>query len=298
MINFASKVTVEDNYLKVFDIPIPIEYLMTLLSRIIKIIIIIVIMSLLIKLGNAIINKIVKKQIESNTKFSLDEKKAYTFGSILKSILRYTVYFIGITAVLTVIFGPISITLASVGGVAIGFGAQTLVKDIINGLFILFENQFSVGDYVTLGDFKGIVEIIGLRTTVLKDFSGEVHILPNSTIAEVTNHSVADSRMLVDIEIAYEENIDEAIEIINKVCDDFKDSSENIVEAPKAAGVISLNESGVTIRVTGKAKAMTNWGLENDLRKRIKLALDKAEIEIPYPKTQLVNRQVSKLKGE
>ncbi len=298
MINFASKVTVEDNYLKVFDIPIPIEYLMTLLSRIIKIIIIIVIMSLLIKLGNAIINKIVKKQIESNTKFSLDEKKAYTFGSILKSILRYTVYFIGITAVLTVIFGPISITLASVGGVAIGFGAQTLVKDIINGLFILFENQFSVGDYVTLGDFKGIVENIGLRTTVLKDFSGEVHILPNSTIAEVTNHSVADSRMLVDIEIAYEENIDEAIEIINKVCDDFKDSSENIVEAPKAAGVISLNESGVTIRVTGKAKAMTNWGLENDLRKRIKLALDKAEIEIPYPKTQLVNRQVSKLKGE
>lgn len=285
---FSIDLDLENGYLRIGNFPIPIDMIQNWIGKLIKIALIIIILTILTKVGYKIINKVVKRQIESNKRFTLDEKKAYTFGSVLKSILKYTSYFIGFTAILTVLFGNISITFASVGGVAIGFGAQNLVKDIINGLFILFENQFSVGDYVTIGNYKGTVENIGLRSTILKDFSGDVHILPNSIISEVTNHSIAESRVMVDVEIAYEENVDNAIKVIEDICNEFKLENENMVDGPRPVGVVNLKSSSVTIRVLGKAKPMTQWGCENELRRRIKIGMDKSNIEIPYPKTQLV----------
>ncbi|WP_052447568.1 mechanosensitive ion channel family protein [Clostridium polynesiense] len=285
---FSIDLDLENGYLRIGNFPIPIDMIQNWIGKLIKIALIIIILTILTKVGYKIINKVVKRQIESNKRFTLDEKKAYTFGSVLKSILKYTSYFIGFTAILTVLFGNISITFASVGGVAIGFGAQNLVKDIINGLFILFENQFSVGDYVTIGNYKGTVENIGLRSTILKDFSGDVHILPNSIISEVTNHSIAESRVMVDVEIAYEENVDNAMKVIEDICNEFKLENENMVDGPRPVGVVNLKSSSVTIRVLGKAKPMTQWGCENELRRRIKIGMDKSNIEIPYPKTQLV----------
>ena len=251
-------------------------------------------MLFIIKIGNKLIDKLVKKQVESRGRLTLDSKKAYTFGSILKSILRYATYFFGITAILSVIFGPISITLASIGGVAIGLGSQSLVKDIINGLFILFENQFSVGDYIIVGSYRGIVEDIGLRTTMLKDFNGDIHIIPNSAIAEVTNKSIADSRMQVDVQIAYEEDAERAIGIIDSVCEDFSKDKEAIVEPPKVAGLISLNEFCATIRVVGKSKPMMNWSLENELRMLIKKQLKIKGVEVPYTKTRIIGAEAIK----
>ena len=255
-----------------------------------KIIIIALIMYIVIKTGNKLIQRFVEHQGKSKLSFSLNEQKAVTLGEVLKSALKYAVYFIGIAMMLSGIFNGLSVALAGIGGVAIGLGVQSLVKDIINGFFILFEDQFGVGDHVTIDRFEGIVESIGIRTTIIRDFSGDVHLIPNGHITIVTNHSRGDIRFIVDVEIAYEENIDEAINVIEKVNSEFaKENSEEIRGPIEVLGVNSLNGSGVTIRVIGRSKPLSQWKMERELRKAIKVALDQAKIEIPYPKTVIVN---------
>ena len=260
----------------------------------IRIVIIILLMYITIKIGNRLINKFVKKQIESNARFSMDNQKAKTIGEVLKSVLKYMTYFIGAALILSDAFNGISVAMASVGGFALGFGAQSLVKDIINGFFILFEDQYGVGDHVTIGTFSGIVETIGIRTTVIRDFSGDVHLIPNGTINQVTNHSRGNIRFIVDVDISYEEDIDNAINVITNVCNKYKNENENIVEPIEVLGVNSLNASSVTIRIIGKTKPLKQWEAERELRKRVKKVLDEEGIEIQYPKTQLVNKEGDK----
>ena len=187
-----------------------------IIEKIISIIFISFIMYFSTRIGNKLIKKFVDRQVASKTSFSLEPQKALTIGEVLKSILKYTVYIIGIGAMLYDILAKIPVALASAGGFAIGLGAQSLVKDIINGFFVLFEDQYGVGDHVTIGEFSGIVESIGIRTTILRDFTGDLHLIPNGSVLEVTNHSRGDIRFIVDVEIAYEENIDEAIEVIKR----------------------------------------------------------------------------------
>lgn len=280
----------ENGVLKIGNLPpIDLRSLDDFIYKMLWIVVIGIVMYIAIKVGNKIIDKMVKKQVESDLRFTMDTKKANTLGELLKSVLRYTVYFFGIAAILAHIFSGISLTFASIGGVAVGFGAQSLVKDLINGISILFEGQYEVGDHITLGPHSGVVESLGIRTTVLKDFSGDIHIIPNGIITTVTNHSRSDMRFLVDIEIAYEESIDNTIKLINQVCDKYTKTNDDITEPPAVLGVISLNPSGVTIRVAGKAKPMTQAVAERELRKEIKLELDKNGIEIPYPKTKIIN---------
>ena len=175
------------------------------------------------------------------------------------------------------------------GGFAIGIGAQSLVKDIINGFFILFEDQYGIGDHVTIGKFQGIVESIGIRTTNLRDFTGDLHLIPNGSVLEVTNHSRGNIRFIVDVEIAYEENIDETIELIKKVNKKFQEKHADKIRGDiKVLGVNSLNSSGVTIRVIGMAVPLSQWEMERELRKEIKIELDNVGIEIPYPKTKII----------
>jgi small conductance mechanosensitive channel len=180
------------------------------------------------------------------------------------------------------------IAVTSIAGVAIGFGAQNLVKDIITGFFILFEDQFAVGDYITIEGMSGIVEVLGLRITKIRDFSGDLHIIPNGSITKVTNKSRGNMRALVEFQIAYEEDIDNAIKVINRVNKEMKKDFKQIVEGPEVMGVTALGDFGVTIRVFAKTLPMEQWGVEVELRKKIKNALDMEGIEIPYPKRVLV----------
>src|SRR5699024_6993326 len=139
--------------------------------------------------------------------FYADEKKINTLSTVLKNIIKYIFYFIGLVMVLDMFNISTSSILATagIGGLAIGFGAQSLVKDIITGFFILFEDQFSVGDYVKIGEYEGIVEELGVRVTKIRDFSGELHIIPNSNIGAVTNRTRGAMRALVKVSVAYEE---------------------------------------------------------------------------------------------
>ena len=261
-----------------------------LFYKLIKIILIIIFMYISIRIGKHAIKKFVEKQVKSNAALSLDSQRAKTLGEVSKSILKYSVYFIGITTILSIIFGNITFTFASIGGVALGFGAQSLIKDFINGFFILFEDQFGVGDHVTIGQYSGIIQSIGIRTTIIKDFNGDVHSLPNGSIVEVTNHSRGNIRFLVDVDIAYEEDIDNAINAIKESCNKFEiENKDDITEPIEVLGVTALAASSVTIRVIGRTKPLKQWKMENELRKAIKITLDEKGIEIPYPKTQLIN---------
>lgn len=293
--NYLVHLSFDQDELEIWKIIIKLEDIETILNKGIKIITIIIIMYVSIKIGKYIIKKIVDNQVKSNATLSLDPQRAKTLGGIMKSILKYSVYFLGVTTILSILFGGISFTFASIGGVALGLGAQSLIKDFINGFFILFEDQFVVGDYITIGKFNGIVQTIGIRTTVIKDFSGDIHSIPNGIISEVTNHSRENTRFIVDIDIAYEEDIDYAINAIKKCCDKFQKANEDFIKEPiDVSGISALVASSVTIRVLGKTKPLTQWKMENELRKEIKITLDKEGIEIPYPKTQLINMNYDK----
>ncbi|WPC41906.1 mechanosensitive ion channel family protein [Clostridium sp. JS66] len=252
----------------------------------VKVIVILVFMYLIIKIGNGIINRYVSKQ--KNFKFSLDDKKAKTVGAVLKSILRYSVYFFGVFGIIEVLFNKIGLTFAGIGGVALGFGAQSLIKDVINGFFILFEDQFTVGDYINVDDKGGIVESMELRVTKIRDFNGDLHIIPNGLITKVTNHSRGNIRIMVDVDVSHDEDLDRAIRIISDLCDRFKAENECVTEGPKVLGISALKEDRITIRVAGKSKPMTQWDAEMKLRKEIRDVLNSANIKIPYAKVKVV----------
>lgn len=273
--------------IKIGDIPIETESIYYVCSKIMKIIIIFILMYLSIKIGNKIINRFVKKQ--SNLKFSLDDKKATTVGTILNSILRYIVYFVGIFSIIEILFGRIGSIFAGLGGAAIGLGAKDLIKDVISGFFILFEDQFSVGDYITVEDKSGIVDTIELRVTKLKDFNGDLHIIPNGLINTVTNHAKNNIRFKVEINVAYEVDIEEAINTINKVCLEYaKERKDIVVEQPSVYGITSLGNNGISIVVYGRTTPMNQWTAEIELRKRILIELKNENIEIPYNKFQII----------
>ncbi|MDU1403604.1 mechanosensitive ion channel family protein [Clostridium sp.] len=299
-INYLVHLSLDKTELEIGKVIISLEDFEVVFNKGIKIISIVIIMYLSIKIGKYLIKKAVDKQVKSNAALSLDPQRAKTLGGVMKSILKYSVYFLGITSILSVLFGGISFTFASISGVALGLGSQSLIKDFINGFFILFEDQFGIGDYVTIGNFSGIVQTIGIRTTIIKDFTGDIHSIPNCMISEVTNHSRGNTRFIVDVDIAYEEDIDNAINAINAIkecCDKFQKEHEDFINEPiEVLGVSALAASSVTIRTVGRTKPLTQWKMENELRKAIKITLDENGVEIPYPKTQLIN--INSDKGE
>ncbi|NLJ99019.1 MAG: mechanosensitive ion channel family protein, partial [Tissierellia bacterium] len=212
---------------------------------------------------------------------------------MLKNIIKYVFYFIGAIMVLDLfdINTTSILATAGIGGLAIGFGAQSLVKDIITGFFILFEDQFSVGDYISVGNLEGIVEELGVRTTKLRDFSGELHIIPNSKVEIVTNKTRGAMRALVTISVAYEEDIDRVIDVLDRVCNEIRESNKNVVEGPTILGISNLGESGIDLTIVAKTNPMEQWSVERQLRKNIKEAFDRENIEIPYSRLVLYNEE-------
>ena len=160
-----------------------------------------------IKFSEGFVSKILS--INGHKKLRLDENKRKTLAGLLKSILRYVTYFTAAINILEIVGVKTASLLAAagIGGLAVGFGAQNLVKDVISGFFIIFEDQYNVGDYVEAAGVAGVVDEVGLRTTRLRDFGGQFHIIPNGEIALVTNHSRGIKRALVKVKIAYEENL-------------------------------------------------------------------------------------------
>ena len=175
---------------------------------------------------------------------------------------------------------------AGIVGLAIGFGSQTLVKDLINGLFILFEESIRVGDYVDVGKDEGTVEAVGLRTVKLRDLSGNVHVVPNSSIDAVMNYSKEFSRTVIDVGVAYREDVDEVMDIIREVGEEMRNDpeySKNILEPIEVFGLQKFDDSAIVIRARLTTKPLKQWGLKREFNRRIKKVFDQRGIEIPFP---------------
>lgn len=257
---------------------------LNIFGKMILIVIIVFSIKIIISIINGIIDKTLKDKDKTN--YFISNKRANTIGIILKKSVKYTLYFIAILMILEM-FGIKTTSIlatAGVGGLAIGFGAQSLVKDVITGFFILLEDQFAVGDYIQISNFEGVVEELGLRVTKLRDFTGELHIIPNGEIKVVTNRTRGAMRAVVTVDIAYEEDIDRAIRVIEELSKEIKDTNQFILEGPIVQGVEAFGSSGVSIRVIAKTEAMEQWDVERVIRKKIKEAFDRENIEIPYQK--------------
>lgn len=259
-------------------------------GKLIRAIVIFILMKIVISLLYSLIDRFFTRRHAS--RFKIEERKSNTLAVILKSVTKYVLYFIGTVSILKEFGLPIESILATagIGGLAIGFGAQSLVKDIITGFFILFEDQYSVGDYIKTGSFDGIVEEIGIRITKIRAFSGELHIVPNGNIQTVTNLSRGSMRALVNVEIAYEEDVDRALIILSELSKRLSAENDNIVEGPTVLGVTNLGESGIQLTVIAKTKPMEQWAVEREIRKGIKEEFDRADIEIPYPKRVVIEK--------
>lgn len=217
---------------------------------------------------------------------SLAIRRADTLAATVNWAFAIVLTFLGTGLVLSQLGLNVSALIASVGvvGIAIGLGAQTLVKDLVNGLFILLEDQYGVGDVVQVAGVSGLVIEINPRRTVLRDLDGNVHVVPNSAITIATNMTRGFSRINVDFAVAYEEDIDRVTEVVNDVCRELSEErASDIIDPPKVLRVDALAASGVVVKVVGDVKPFMQWELMGELRRRVKTRFDIEGIEIPYP---------------
>ncbi|WP_127530027.1 mechanosensitive ion channel family protein [Paenibacillus kobensis] len=227
-----------------------------------------------------------RMMIEREMKHASHTRRVLTVGKLLRNMTSYLIYFVGALLILAEFHVNLAPLLAGAGviSLAIGFGAQSLVKDIITGFFIILEDQFAVGDVIQTGTFKGTVEMIGLRTTRVKSWTGELHIIPNGMINEVTNFSMNNAVAVVDIAIAYEEDIDRALNIMKQIVSQDSLQLEHATAAPEVLGVQTLGPSQVTLRVTVECMPNTQAPVARALNAVIKKAFEEHKIELPYPK--------------
>ncbi len=251
---------------------------------ILKIIAIIILFRISMKIAKRMVDGIFRKR--QSRHFQMDARRINTLRTLMHNTIDYTGNFIMILLILSQIdikLGPL-LAGAGVVGLAIGFGAQNLVRDIITGFFIIFEDQFGVGDYITTGNFSGTVEQIGLRITKIKGVTGEIHIIPNGSIVEVTNFSTSNAIAIVDVGIAYEENIEKAVSVLKEIVKETAPELDMLVGEPIVLGVQQLGASEILLRVTAECLPMQQYHVERVLRANIKKGFDEHGIEIPYPK--------------
>lgn len=267
------------------------EFWMSLGTGTLKIVAIMVITYVALRIGKSAIRNVFKVRSRSPLKFT--ERREATLLKLLENVLTYVIYFISLMTILSTLAIDVKGLIAGAGivGLAVGFGAQNLVRDIITGFFIIFEDQFSVGDYVRIGSAEGSVEEIGLRTTKIKSWTGELHIFPNGNITEVTNFSVHNSIAVVDVSIAYEENIEEAEKVMQDLLLSLPQKYEDLVNPPELLGVQTLGASDVVIRIVAETVPMRHWYMARMIRKEVKLCLDAHGIEIPFPRMVMYSRK-------
>jgi len=220
------------------------------------------------------------------------KKRASTLSSVIRHLLTVVILVVATITILGQLGVEIGPVLAAAGivGLAVGFGAQNLVKDVINGFFILLEDQIRVGDVVQIAGKGGLVEKVNLKMTILRDFSANVHYIPNGNIDVVTNMTKDYSRYVFDIGVAYREDVDEVMKVIREVDEEIrKDSSisDDILEPLEIFGLDQFADSAIIIKARYKTKAIKQWGVAREFNLRLKKKFDERDIEIPFPHVTL-----------
>jgi len=257
-----------------------------IILRAIAIIITLAIIISLIEVSNALAAYLVKGK-RSGKKKEITQKQK-TLVPVIRTVVNIAAGFVGGIIILERLGVNTTPILAGAGivGLAVGFGSQTLVKDLINGLFILFEESIRVGDFVMIDKKGGTVEAVGLRTVKLRDFNGTVHVIPNSSINTSSNYSKVFSRTVMDIGVAYREDVDQVIAVLKEVAEDLRndpDYGKNILEPLEVLGLDRFDDSAVIIRIRFKTKPLKQWGIKREFYRRMKRVFDERGIEIPFP---------------
>lgn len=253
---------------------------------------------LLIAIGTYILNKFLKRTIDKIVRIAVvadkylskqaEEKREDTLISIFTWASRIIILFIATLMILQefgIQIGPI-LAGAGIIGLAVGFGGQYLIRDIISGFFIILENQYRIGDIVKFDGTGGLVEDISMRMTTLRDLDGTVHHIPHGEIKKVSNFSKDFARINLNIGIGYSSNLDHVITIVNKVGDELSQDpqwKEFIIKSPQFLRVDDFADSSIVIKILGETQPLKQWEVTGELRKRIKIVFDNEGIEIPFP---------------
>lgn len=254
-------------------------------KALLRVLLIIILAFVFKKLGNKVIDTIFKDRSKIPIKITTNRREQ-TLKNLAKSSLSYLIVFIAIMMILDAFHIPIRTMLAGAGvaGLAIGFGAQNLVRDIIAGFFIIFEDQFSVGDYIETGEIEGDVIVIGLRTTKLRSYYGQTYVIPNGAIDIVNNYSVSNGFAMVEINIPYESNIVQIEKMVDTILQTLPKKYDVFVDTPFINGVTILDLSNYVLRVRGETTPVMQWEGARLIRKEVKEQLFEKGVEIPSPR--------------
>lgn len=229
-----------------------------------------------------VLHHIIKRMFQSK---HMKNKRQQTLLSVILNIIKYFLLLVAVLMILDVYGVDTKALLASVGiiGVVAGLALQDLLKDFIAGISIIFENQYGVGDVVTISSFKGEVTALGIRTTQIKAYTGEIKVISNRMITEVINYSIGKSLAIVNVSVLYEEDIEKVRAVLDTLCTEMSEEIPDLVGKIECLGINDLKESGIEFQVVGEAKPTMQFGVQREMRRRIKLAFDKKKIAIAYP---------------
>lgn len=229
-----------------------------------------------------------EQQIDFDLRLERSRQRSVTMSHVISSVLRGLIWLIAMFLVLDQLGLNLAPLIAGAGvvGIAVGFGAQQLIRDFLTGIFIVFEDQFGVGDVVDLGDAVGTVEQVNLRVTRIRDLDGVVWFVPNGEIRRVANKSKLWSRAVLDIEVSYETDVDHAGQVLADVGRELwqeKETAFSIIDEPEYWGVENFGANGVTLRLVVRTEPTEQWATARELRRRIKVRFDAEGIEMPLP---------------
>lgn len=237
-----------------------------------------------------ILKRIITRIFKFKTK-RIDEKKKNTAKGLICNTIKAFIIVIDILIIMEIFGIDTKSLVASLGvaGLVIGLALQDILKDFISGMSIIFENQFCVGDIVTINGFKGEVIFLSMKSTRIKSFNGEVKILSNRMITEVINHTIENSLAIVDIGISYSEDLDKVEKVLNDLCINLTKTLKNITGDVTCLGIQNLGDSSINYRIVVETKPMENYEIERIIRKKLKQELDKNNIDIPFPQMVIHN---------
>lgn len=264
--------------MKIFGLKIAKEIYMPILIIIIAI------------LTERILKNIINKTFNPEKKHhKFDSRKVSTIRSLLCNITKYVVWIVAVLSILSVYGVNTAAIITGLGVVSlvIGLAFQDMLKDILVGVSILFENWYAVGDLVKIGDFEGTVIALGLKTTRVQAFTGEIKIISNRNITELTNYSIDKTLAVVDLSVSYESKIDKVEKIILVAAASIKDKIPNIIGDINLLGIEKLGDSAVVFRIVAKCKPAKHYEVQRQLKKEFKNVLDKNGIKIPYPQVEV-----------
>jgi moderate conductance mechanosensitive channel len=280
------------------------EFVMVAGPRIVLTLLVFLILNIVLKyvlrgLEKFMTKGLLKKEAEDISRKEELNKRIKTLISVLRKTFYVVLWSVAVMIVLSQLginIGPLVAT-AGVLGLAVSFGAQSLIKDFINGLFLILENQVRLGDVAIINGTGGLVEAINLRTIVLRDLSGVVHIFPNGSINTISNMTLGWSAYVFDIGVAYKEDTDHVSEVMSNVLDSMRaeEKYSKMILAPlEVFGVDDFGDSAVVVKARVKTQPIKQWEVAREYRRRLKKAFDEKGIEIPFPHMSLYFGEASK----